>query len=211
MAKDSMIFYRSIANALAELDADTYKKMMMGVFAYAFDGIEPDVKEGVEKMAWIFIKPQIDACVRRYENQCENGKKGGRPKTQKNPNKTQTKPNGNPSKTLNDTDTDTYNDSEYDYDDDFKKEKRKKIIDDAERKRLEERDRILEEDDYAERHEGTGEVYFNPTVKLGWVKPKEDSYVMQNGIPKPPLMSNEDYQKMMNRLSAFKEKKAQGG
>lgn len=206
MAKDSMIFYKSTADALAELDAESYKKMMMNVFAYAFSGTEPDVKEGTLKMAWLFIKPQIDACIKRYNAQVENGKKRGKAKlSQIEPTTSQSKP----SPTLNDNDNDNEYDNDSDNDDDLKKEKRKKIIDDAERKRLEERDRILEEDDYAARHEGAGEVYFEPTVKLGWVKKEEpgESYEMQNGIPKPPKMSNEDYKRMMDRLTAFKNRR----
>ena len=203
MAKDSMIFYKSTADALSELDDASYKKMMKGIFDYAFQGIEPDVESGVLKMAWTLVKPQIDACVRKYEAQVENGKKGGRPKTQKNPSKTQVKPNGNPSITLNDNDNDNVNENDNDYVSVYeaeKKEKRKKLIDDAERKRLEERDRILEEDDYAARHEEPGKKYFEPTVRLGWV----------SKVKHEPI-SAEEKQRCLDRLARFKEKHAQGG
>lgn len=105
MAKDSMIIYRSIAEALSELPSDEYKTMMSAVFGYAFDDILPEFGDAACRMAWRLIKPQLDACVRKYQAQVDNGQKGGRPKTQQNPtkpNENPNKPNGNPTETLND-------------------------------------------------------------------------------------------------------------
>ena len=112
------------------------------------------------------IRPQVNANNKRRED----GKKGGRPKKtigfeNENHRLLNSKPNVNVNvnENVNVNANENVNEAE-------KKEKRKKLIDDAERKRLEERDRILEEDDYAARHEGAGEHYFNPIVKLGWKK-----------------------------------------
>lgn len=202
---ESMIFYRSFYEALEGLNDDMRLRVLEAVLRYGLYEESPKLT-GVELSLFRLIKPQVDANVERREN----GKKGGRPKKPmvinsetigfetENHRLEAEKPNVN----VNDNVNVNANDN-----DDDKKEKRKKIIDDAERKRLEERDRILEEDDYAARHEGAGEVYFEPTVKLGWVKKEEDPYEMQNGIPKPPAMSNEDYKKMMDRLTRFKERR----
>ena len=105
MARDSMVFFRSTADALAELDCETYKTVMQSIFSFAYDGVEPEFDSPVCRMAWKLIRPQVAACVRKYEAQANNGKKGGRPKkTQINPTKTQINPTEtqeNPSETLN--------------------------------------------------------------------------------------------------------------
>lgn len=90
MAKDSMVFYRSIADAVAELEPETYKTMMQSIFAYAYDGIYPEFDSKELRMAWSLVKQQVDACIRKYEAQVSNGQKGGRPRkleTQENPTK----------------------------------------------------------------------------------------------------------------------------
>ena len=170
---ESMVIYRSFYEAVADCDAETFKKVISAVFEYGMLGIQPKV-EGVAKSLFSLMKPQIDANIRRREN----GIKGGRPK---NRNITEAKPNNNLTKTkvkpnvnVNVNVNDNVNDND--------------------------------DDDYAERHEGPGEILFNPSVKIG-IK-KSDDYEMQNGIPKPPLMSNEDYKRMMDRVTAYREKNA---
>ena len=89
--RDSMVFYRSFADALAELPAEEYKEAVQSMLDYALDGKEPDCN-GVAKALFIMAKPQIDANNKRYEN----GKKGGkRTKPEPNANKTETKPEPN--------------------------------------------------------------------------------------------------------------------
>lgn len=80
--RDSMVFYRGFMEALDCLDAETYKQAVQGIMKYAMDEEEPDLT-GAAKMAFLFMKPQIDANNRRYDNGrkgAEYGKKGGRPK-----------------------------------------------------------------------------------------------------------------------------------
>ena len=111
---ESFVFYRSFHKALSNLDADTYKEAMEAICNYALDGIIPDCS-GVSAMAFELIKPQIDANIRRREN----GKKGGRPKTETKPNNnlditkpkpkhnlTKTKPEPNVNVNVNDNDND---------------------------------------------------------------------------------------------------------
>lgn len=103
MARDSMVFYRSVADAVAELDAEEYKTMMQAIFAYAFDGTEPHFDSRECRMSWKLITQQVNACIRKYEAQVSNGQKGGRPrktKTQENPTKPK-ETQKNPTKTLN--------------------------------------------------------------------------------------------------------------
>ena len=85
--RDSMVFYRSFAEALDHLPSDQYKEAMQAILHYALDGTVPEC-EGIAYAIYIMAKPQIDANNRKYEN----GKKGGRPSKQ---NETKEKPNNN--------------------------------------------------------------------------------------------------------------------
>lgn len=77
--RDSVVFYRSFANAIRDLPSDQFKACAMAIINYGLDGIEPE-GNGIEKTVFCMAKPQIDANNRRYEN----GTKGGRPKTKQN-------------------------------------------------------------------------------------------------------------------------------
>ena len=99
MKRDSMVLFRSITDALRELEPIEFYAMMISIIDYAMDDIEPEFQTALETALWQIIKPQIDANKRKFEAQVENGRKGGRPKnpteTQQNPTKpkiTQKKP-----------------------------------------------------------------------------------------------------------------------
>ena len=79
-----MVFYKSFAEAFKNLPAEEYKSLMVAVFEYAMDEIEPEGLSVYTEAMFELVKPQIDANNRRYEN----GKKGG--------NKNQTKTNKQP-------------------------------------------------------------------------------------------------------------------
>ena len=98
--RDSMVFYRSFAEALEQLPADLYKEAMQAILNYALNDIEPECS-GVANALFIMAKPQIDTNNKRYEN----SKKGGRPKTKNqnadsgNQTETKVKPNNNQAET----------------------------------------------------------------------------------------------------------------
>ncbi len=73
---------------MAELPAELYKEVSRVLYAYAFDGIEPDDSASPTARAlFIALKSQIDFNVARYERAVKNGSKGGAPKgTRNNPN-----------------------------------------------------------------------------------------------------------------------------
>lgn len=73
---------------MAELPAGLYKEVSRVLYAYAFDGIEPDDSASPTARAlFIALKSQIDFNVARYERAVKNGSKGGAPKgTRNNPN-----------------------------------------------------------------------------------------------------------------------------
>jgi hypothetical protein len=78
--RDGFIFYASFYEAINELDDTTQLELYKAIVTYGLTGEEPMVK-GLTKAMFTLIKPQIDANQKRYEN----GKKGGRPKTETKP------------------------------------------------------------------------------------------------------------------------------
>lgn len=89
--RDSMIFYKSFADALKSLPDKDRLELYDAIFAFGIYGEEPKLS-GVNSAVFTLIRPQIEANNRKYEN----GSKGGRPKNQ---NETKPKPNDNQSKT----------------------------------------------------------------------------------------------------------------
>lgn len=86
--REGFVFYRSFYEAINCLKKPVEKwAAMEAIILYALDGIESE-SLCVADMALAFVKPQIDANNRRYEN----GKKGGRKsKSEPNDNQTETK------------------------------------------------------------------------------------------------------------------------
>lgn len=88
MSQDSIVIFRSYIDAIDELPVELYKEVSRVLYAYAFDGIEPDDKASPTARAlFIALKSQMDFNVARYERAVRNGSKGGAPKgTRNNPN-----------------------------------------------------------------------------------------------------------------------------
>lgn len=78
--RDSVVFYRSFYEAIKDLPPDQFKDSVKAIMEYGLDGVEPETT-GIEKTIYLLTKPQIDANNRKYQN----GIKGGRPKTKKEP------------------------------------------------------------------------------------------------------------------------------
>jgi hypothetical protein len=93
--RKSFLFYMSHYEAIKNLDNDTFARLIRAVFEYQKTGIE--TAETDLKIAFNFIKIQLDLDAERYRNMVEknkeNGKNGGRPPTIKNPKKPK-KPSG---------------------------------------------------------------------------------------------------------------------
>ena len=88
MSQDSIVIFRSYIDAIAELPVELYKEVSRVLYAYAFDGIEPDdTASPMARALFIALKSQMDFNVARYERAVRNGSKGGAPKgTRNNPN-----------------------------------------------------------------------------------------------------------------------------
>ena len=89
--RDSMIFYKSFADALKALPDKDRLELYDAIFAFGIYDEEPKLS-GVNSAVFTLVRPQIEANNRKYEN----GLKGGRPKNQT---ETKQKPNNNQSKT----------------------------------------------------------------------------------------------------------------
>ncbi len=103
--RDSFVFYHSFKEAIDEVTDDQQLSIYQSIANYALYRKEPDL-EGVAKIVWVLIKPQLDANWRKYEKGCRgggSGKLGGRPR--KNP-------LGVISKTPNDNVNDNVNDND---------------------------------------------------------------------------------------------------
>lgn len=96
--RDSMVFYRSFYEAVRELPDKEFAESVKAILDYGLDGVECETP-GIAKALFTMARPQIDVNNKRYEN----GRKGGKPKTNQTvtkdePNRNQDKPSMNQSK-----------------------------------------------------------------------------------------------------------------
>lgn len=89
MAKGAGLIYRSFVDAARLLDDASQLEAMNAYFDYLLDGIEYTGENAIVKVLLLMAIPAIDSAQARYEAKCENGKKGGRPKTKAKPNETE--------------------------------------------------------------------------------------------------------------------------
>jgi len=110
---DTTIFYQEQVNICKKhFTPEQFGRLMMALFEVE-DGNDPEVDEDIA-IAFEFMSLQQRIDRKKYEEKCrknrENGKKGGRPRKDKNP----TKPNGffqNPNDNDNENDNDNMNDN----------------------------------------------------------------------------------------------------
>lgn len=100
MDKNSFLMYLDYEEQFNLLTDEQIGQLMRGIIKYEKTGEIPDL-DGMLKMAFSFIKTQLDRDREKYNKKCEknkeNAKKGGRPKKQKDIEKTERfyrKPNG---------------------------------------------------------------------------------------------------------------------
>ena len=115
---DTTIFYQEQVNICKKhFTPEQFGRLMLALFEVE-DGNDPEVDEDIA-VAFEFMSLQQRIDRKKYEEKCrknrENGKKGGRPRKDKNP----TKPNGffeNPNDNDNENDNDNKNDNKNDDD-----------------------------------------------------------------------------------------------
>ena len=110
-SKQSMVFYKDWADVMEGFSDEVQLELFKSIVRYAFNGEIPDMKPEA-KIAFGFIKPQIDRDIEKYnaivERNRENGRYGGRPKKPKKPSGIF----GNPKNLDNDNDNDNDNERE---------------------------------------------------------------------------------------------------
>ena len=93
MTRDSFIFYKSFRDALQEVSEDVRLQIYDAIVDYSL-GIVKDVNfSGIANVAWLLIKPQLDANIQRYKNGCKGGLKKGQGKGNQNARKNKSKTN----------------------------------------------------------------------------------------------------------------------
>ena len=111
MKRESFVFYRSFRDAFRALDKDVRLRMYEAIIDYGLDLIEPHF-EGIEKVLWTLIRPQLEANNKRFENGCKGGApignqnarkqpKDNRETTKKQPKNNQKQPNVNENENVN--------------------------------------------------------------------------------------------------------------
>lgn len=96
MSRDSFIFYRSFFEAAEPLQSKDKLALFEAITNYALNSSLPDLPP-IAKAMFTLIKPQLDANQKRYQN----GTKGGRPKTEQEPNDNQNGTKGKANKNVN--------------------------------------------------------------------------------------------------------------
>jgi len=66
LKRESMVFFRSFHEALRPAPPELQAEVCMAVFAYAMDGEAPQGLTGTAEMAFLLIRPQVDANNRRW-------------------------------------------------------------------------------------------------------------------------------------------------
>ncbi len=79
---ESFIFYKSWWENLADESQETKTEVINAIMQYVFYGVKPELSHSA-KMAFKFIKQDIDRAKEKYdklrEKNRQNGLKGGRP------------------------------------------------------------------------------------------------------------------------------------
>lgn len=84
MERDSFIFYRSFYEAIMCINNEDKIEVYEAICNYSLNGIETEFNSKTAKAIFTLIKPNIDNATNRYKASVENGKKGGRPRKNKN-------------------------------------------------------------------------------------------------------------------------------
>ena len=122
--RDSFVLYTSYIEQISLLDNEQRGVLLTAIYSYVMENELPDM-DGMTKMAFSFIKSQLDKDLKKYEEVCrkrrEAGKAGGRPKANGFPEK-QTKANGFSEKQSK---HDNENEYEYEKENDLEKNTKK--------------------------------------------------------------------------------------
>lgn len=83
MDKNSFILYNEYKEQFELLSYEEAGKLIMAIFEYTETGGSPEL-EGMTKMAFLFIRNDLDRASAKYQKAVESGKLGGAPKGNQN-------------------------------------------------------------------------------------------------------------------------------
>ena len=86
MALTYLKIFADMEETLALYSDEERGRLLSAMMAYSFRGEEPEFT-GTERFIWPMLRKHIDSCEAQSEKQKANGKRGGRPETQNNPEK----------------------------------------------------------------------------------------------------------------------------
>ena len=93
--RESFVFYRSFYDAIKDLPRDVHGEIYTAIMEYSLYGKETENLKTIARSVFTLMKPQIDVNNKRFEN----GKRGGRPKSEDKPkgnqNETKDEPKNN--------------------------------------------------------------------------------------------------------------------
>lgn len=75
------MFYRSFYDAIKDLPRDVQGEIYTAIMEYSLYGKETENLKPIARSVFTLMKPQIDVNNKRFEN----GKRGGRPKSEDKP------------------------------------------------------------------------------------------------------------------------------
>lgn len=129
--RDSFVLYTSYMDQISLLNNEQRGVLLTAIYSYAMENELPDM-DGMTKMAFSFIRSQLDKDMKKYDDVCrkrrEAGKSGGRPKANDYTEKQEKakKANGFSEKQTETKKPD--NEYEYDNDNDLKENIKRKIF-----------------------------------------------------------------------------------
>ena len=148
MTKNSFVIYHNYRETLEDLTDEQVGKLFRAIFDYEIDKKEPNFN-GELKIAFRFIKKDLDINNDKYESICErnrkNGQKGGAPKGNQNARKQPKQPKQPDNDNEYDNDYDNEYDNDYDNILERKKESKNKEINNLDTHARETYDEIFED------------------------------------------------------------------
>lgn len=97
--RESFVFYRSFYDAIKDLPRDVQGEIYTAIMEYSLYGKETESLKPIARSVFTLMKPQIDVNNKRFEN----GRKGGRPKSENEPNGNQNETKEKPKNNQNET------------------------------------------------------------------------------------------------------------
>lgn len=78
MAANNFAFHRSYRDAFEMLDAEQTQQLLKAMMGYAFDECDTEFDDPLLKMAWVTIKPNVEASAANSRNGSKGANKGAR-------------------------------------------------------------------------------------------------------------------------------------